>query len=148
MSLKQPSARWALTDLRGSADGSGRAALPPAAPFLCGLLGVDREGRLDRRHREAAVDALLQTRHQDVVAEVLPAFLGVVNCDDRPPLGRRTGGVEDLAGGKSVGRGGGRRRPLVLLHRPPGELMHNAVSHSLLLSWGPTPFHLVNQRRL
>jgi len=37
---------------------------------------------------------LLQTRHQDVVAELLPAFLGVVNCDDRPPLGQRTGGVE------------------------------------------------------
>src|SRR4029450_11378680 len=46
---------------------------------------MDLEDGLLRWRGEAAFDALLQSGHQDAVAEPLPTLLGVVDCDDRPP---------------------------------------------------------------
>ena len=83
---------------------------------------MDLEGRLLRRRGEAAADALLQTGHQDAVAEPLPALLGLVDRHDRPATGRGAGRVEDLAFRQAVPAGVHRRdRGLILLLGPAGH---------------------------
>src|SRR5271166_4521297 len=63
-----------------------------------------------------------------------PAFLGVMDCDDRPAIGRRASRVEDLAIGQAaVGWVHRRDRCLVLLFGTARELMHDPVRHFVLL---------------
>src|SRR5947207_5143053 len=92
---------------------------------------VDLEGRLLWRRGEAAADALLQTGHQDAVAEPLPALPGLVDRHDRPATGRRASRVEDLALRQAVP--GGLHRCdgcLVLLLRAAREVMHDPIRHA------------------
>ena len=49
--------------------------------------------------------ARLHTRHEDAVAERLPALLRLVHGHDRPAARRRAGGVEDLTVGQHAGPG-------------------------------------------
>src|SRR4030095_12774221 len=80
---------------------------------------MDLEDGLLRWRGEAAFDALLQSGHQDAVAEPLPTLLGVVDCDDRPATRRRPSRVEDLSLREAVSAGVHRRDcRLVLLPRP------------------------------
>src|SRR3954451_14378939 len=64
---------------------------------------------------ETTLNACLHSGHQNVVAELLPALLRVVNRHDRPAAVRCTGGVKSLALGQTaVARVNGRNRRLIL----------------------------------
>jgi hypothetical protein len=106
---------WAsvLTPERFPARKEGRQAEAPAARTSpsAGLLIVNRESRLLRRHRKATFDALRHPRHQYLVPEAFPALLGIVNCDDRPAICRRSGHVEDLALRQAPVRSDAQQRP-------------------------------------
>ena len=83
---------------------------------------MDRKGRLLGWRGEPAFDALLHSRHQDAVAEPLPALLGVVDRHDGPATSRRAGRVEGLTFGQAVPVGMDRREcRLVLLLRTTGK---------------------------
>src|SRR5262249_22550891 len=74
--------------------------------------------------------ALLQARHEDLFAELFPAFLRVVHRDDGPTTWRGPGGVEDLTRRKSArARMYGGNRLLVLIFRAAGEVMDDRVGH-------------------
>jgi hypothetical protein len=69
--------------------------------YLLGNDLVEINGGLLRRRREPAFDALLHARHQDAVAQLLPALLRVVDGNDGPAAIGRAGGVEDLPVGQA-----------------------------------------------
>ena len=99
-------------------------------------------GRLLGRRREAALDPLGQPRHQDGVAEPLPALLRVVDRDDRPAVGRRPRGVEALSLRKTAALGMHRGdRRVVLLLGAACEPVHDSVRHSPLLPFGSGADH-------
>src|ERR1700730_14270146 len=50
------------------------------------------------RSTQSPFDALLHSRHEDLVPKLLPALLGVVHGDDRPAARGGSGGVKDLPG--------------------------------------------------
>src|SRR6266511_1260261 len=92
---------------------------------------VDLKGRLLWLRGEAAADALLQTGHQDVIAEPLPTLPGLVGRHDLPATSRGTGRVEDLAVRQAVPTGMHRRDGcLVLLLRPTRKVMHDPIRHA------------------
>src|SRR5205814_10185017 len=96
---------------------------------------VDLERRFLGRGGEATPNSLLKRWTQGAVAELLPARLRLVHSHDRPAPGGRTGGVEDLALGKSVACGMHRgESDLVLLLRTAREVMHDCVCHIVLQS--------------
>src|SRR4051794_18731357 len=101
-------------------------------------LGQDRvqvDGRLLRRRLEAALDPCLHPRHEDVVAEPLPALLRVVDRQDRPSTGRRPCGVVDLPGRQPIGAGVHRGdRSLVLVLGAAREVVNDSVRHGRLRS--------------
>src|SRR5215831_4888748 len=106
-----------------------------ACVLLSALLVVDREDRLLRRRGKAALDAFGHARHEDLVAEALPTLLRLVNGDDRPTISGRPGNVEDLPLWEApVVRVHGPDRRFVLILRPSGEPMNDAVGHTALLS--------------
>jgi len=103
---------------------------------------VDVERRLLWWRRETALDSLLHARHQDVVAEAVPTVLRLVDGHDRPSVGRRTGGMEDLPVWQRVRRWvDGRDRCLVLLLGSTRKVMDNSMGHV-----GPLSIRVPRQR--
>src|SRR5215831_2739675 len=105
--------KWAITvHLRGKMASlrrgpSGRwrqSALGRCSAVLLGrllrLLVVDLKRLFLRWHGETSRHALLQSRHQHVIAESLPALLRLVDGHNGPATGRRSSRVEDLALGQ------------------------------------------------
>src|SRR5436190_8674667 len=86
------------------------------------------------RSTQSPLDTLLHSWHEDLVPELLPAFLGVVHGHDRPAARRGTGGVEDLAGWEAAPVWMDRcKRFLVLVLRTARKVMHDRVGHG----WSP-----------
>src|SRR5215470_2043347 len=83
-----------------------------SAAFLCRrlrLLVVDLKRLFLRWHGETSLHALLQSWHQHVIAESLPALLRLVDGHNGPATGRRSSRVEDLARGQCSPTGMDRR---------------------------------------
>lgn len=95
---------------------------------------ADFEGGLLRRSLESTVYALLHTWHQDAVAELLPAFLGVVYGHDDSAVTRRAGNVKHLPVWQAaVARMHSCDRGSVLVLGTTGEAVYNSIRHLALL---------------
>ena len=72
------------------------------------------ESRFLGRSFESSFEAFLEFWHQSVFAEIVPTFLGLVDCHDRPTALGRTGRMENLTGRQTV---------LARMHRLEGCLV-------------------------
>src|ERR1022692_1901417 len=107
---------------------------PGSCPWNFARLGrdlvVDLEPGLLGRRREATGDPLRHARHEDTVPEPLPALPRVMYCNDRPAVGRRARGMEQLSFGQPPAPWMHcRDRCFVLLLRATSEPMDHAVRH-------------------
>src|SRR3954454_2203026 len=110
---------------------------PPAtaadrARALSGLDVVEVDLRLLGRGCESTFDSRLHPRHQDVVAEALPALLRLVDGHDGPATLRGARGVKDLAVRQLIwARVNRSYRRLVLLLRPTREVVDDSKGHTV-----------------
>jgi hypothetical protein len=99
-----------------------------------GLVVADFEGGLLGRSLESTVYALLHPWHQDAVAELLPAFLGIVYGHDDPAVTCGAGNVKHLPVWQAaVARMHSCDGGSVLVLGTTGEAVDNSIRHIALL---------------